>query len=110
MPRRTLEAKRRRASGLARASGFAVEDEVGDGEEGAAEFGVFENAEAFFGAIGVFDGEAAGMFEGSGIADERGDLLRADGLETFFAENGSDQFPPRGVAIVTAVRVRAALH
>lgn len=51
-------------------STFAVEDEVGDGEKGAAEFGIFQDGEAFFSASGVFDGEAAGMFESARVADE----------------------------------------
>src|SRR6185437_10200854 len=94
-------------------SALAVEDEVGDGEERAAEFGVGQNGEAFLGTSCVFGGEPARMFERTGIAYQRSNFFGTHGGETFFTQNGSDEFPSRrmrAISIVAAVLARAILN
>ena len=50
------------------------------------------------------------MFEGAGIADERSNLLGADGLKILFAEDGRDEFPSRWMRVMSAVRMSATLR
>jgi len=85
---------------------FAVEDEVGEGLEGAGVVGEAGAVEAGFGADGVFEGEVAGAFEGAGIANEGYESLRLDGVELFFFEDAGDHFAGFAVTIFHRVDQR----
>ena len=68
---------------------FAIEDEVGNGEERAAKFGGGVAVQAGFGARGIIIGERARALNSSGIAHQGGDLVRAHAMESFFFEDGA---------------------
>src|SRR5437016_14606361 len=68
---------------------FAIEDEVGNGEKGAAKFAGGAAIEASFGAGGIVMGERARALERPRIAHQRGDLLRAQAVKTLFLEHGA---------------------
>src|ERR1700740_714384 len=85
---------------------FTVEDEVGEGLEGAGGFGENGAVEAGFGADGVFEGEVAGAFESSGIANEGDEGFRLDGVELFFFEDAGDHFAGFAVAVFHGVNER----
>jgi len=78
---------------------FAVEDEVGEGLEGAGVFGEAGAVEAGFGADGVVEGEVAGAVEGAGIADEGDEGFGLHGVELFFFEDAGDHFAGFAVAV-----------
>src|SRR5580704_15674184 len=83
--------------------GFAVEDEVGEGLEGASVFGEASAVEAGFGAYGVFEGKVARAFESAGIANQGHQCFRLDGVELFLFEDAGHHFAGFAVTVFHGV-------
>ena len=89
-----------------RTSVLAVEDEVGEGLEGAGVFGVAATVEAGFGADGIFEREVAGAVEGAGIANEGHQGFGLDGVELFFFEDAGHHFAGFAMAVFHCIDER----
>src|SRR5580765_1784328 len=78
---------------------FALQDEIGEGAEGAGVFGVAGTIDAGFGAASIIVSEIASAVEGAGIANQGNELFRLDGLEFLFFQDKRNHFAGFAVTI-----------
>src|ERR1700742_2461819 len=78
---------------------FALEDEIGHGQQRASVFGIAA-VEARFRATRVIVRESAHAVQCAGFANERDQCFRLYGIEFFFFQNAGDEFARVAMAVL----------
>src|SRR5690349_17782220 len=82
---------------------FAIEDEIGDGEERPAKFARGAAVQTTLGARSILVSEQAGPLERTRIAHQRRNLLRAHAVKSFFFEHSAHHATASGAIIFERV-------